>query len=69
MKLVIDKKELNIIYADSFKKKLLGLMGQKNISHGIFFPKINSIKSISDKEVKLYLYSIIDNRIKEVETV
>ncbi len=50
MKLVIDKKELNIIYADSFKKKLLGLMGQKNISHGIFFPKINSIHTFFMKE-------------------
>ena len=50
MKLVINDKELDIIYADTFKKKLLGLMGKKNISYGMLFPKINSIHTFFMKE-------------------
>ena len=50
MKLVIDNKTYDIVCADSFKKKLLGLMGKKNISYGMYFPKVNSIHTFFMRE-------------------
>lgn len=43
MKIIVNKQEFNVDIANTFFKKFLGLMGKKNISKGIFFPKTNSI--------------------------
>ena len=50
MKLKIKSKIYNIIIANTFKLRLLGLMGKKNISYGMLFPKINSIHTFFMKE-------------------
>ena len=50
MKLVINNQTFNLEIADSFKKKLFGLMGKKNIQKGMFFPKTNSIHTFFMKE-------------------
>ncbi len=34
---------MQIIIAKTFKQKLMGLMGQKNINYGMLFPNVNSI--------------------------
>ncbi len=34
---------MKIIVANSFKDKLFGLMGRKNINYGMFFPNVKSI--------------------------
>ena len=43
MNLVINKNNIEVLYADKFKLRLFGLMFKKNINQGIFFPKCNSI--------------------------
>ena len=48
--LLINNKIINIIIANNFFQKLLGLMGKKNISYGIYFPNINSIHTFFMKE-------------------
>lgn len=42
--------EIPIIKASSFKSRLLGLMGKKNINFGMYFPKCNSIHTFFMKE-------------------
>ena len=39
-----------IIKAQSFKSRLIGLIGQKNIHHGMFFLECNSIHTFFMKE-------------------
>ena len=50
MKIIINKQEFNVDKADTFKKRLFGLMGKKNIKRGIFFPKTKSIHTFFMKE-------------------
>ena len=50
MKLVINNQTFNLIVANTFKKRLFGLMGKKNIKNGLFFPKTNSIHTFFMKE-------------------
>ena len=42
---------MKIIVANTYKKKLLGLMGQKNIDYGMFFPYVNSIHTFFMKDI------------------
>ena len=50
MNIVINNKKFNVDVADTFKKRLFGLMGKKNITKGIFFPKTRSIHTFFMKE-------------------
>ena len=50
MKIVINNDKFNIEIADTFKKRLFGLMGKKNIKTGLFFPKTRSIHTFFMKE-------------------
>ena len=50
MKIIINKDVYDVDIANSFKKRLFGLMGKKNIKKGIFFPKTNSIHTFFMKE-------------------
>ena len=50
MKIVINDCEFNVDIANTFKKKLFGLMGKKNIQKGLFFPKTRSIHTFFMKE-------------------
>ena len=50
MYLQLKKNKINIIVAKSFKSRLLGLMGKKNIDYGILFPKCNAIHTFCMKE-------------------
>lgn len=34
---------MNIVIAKTYKQKLMGLMGKKNINFGMFFPNVKSI--------------------------
>ncbi len=43
MKIIINEQEYDIEIANSFKKKLLGLMGKEKITKGLFLPKTRSI--------------------------
>ena len=48
--LTIDNKQIKIIIADSFFKRLFGLMNKKNIDYGMFFPKCNAIHTFFMRE-------------------
>lgn len=50
MKISVNKEEFNVGVANTFKKRLLGLMGKKNIKEGLYFPKTNSIHTFFMKE-------------------
>ncbi len=50
MKLKLNNKIIDIKVANDFKTRLLGLMGQKDISYGILFPKCNAIHTFFMKE-------------------
>ena len=50
MYLQLKKEKINIIVARSFKTRVLGLMGKKNIDYGMLFPKCNSIHTFNMKE-------------------
>jgi uncharacterized membrane protein (UPF0127 family) len=50
MKIIINKQEFNVDVANNFKKRLFGLMGKKNITKGIYFPKTRSIHTFFMKE-------------------
>ena len=50
MKVLIDNKKINLIYANKFKIRLFGLMGKKNIEEGIIFPHCNSIHTFFMRE-------------------
>ncbi len=41
---------MKIIVAKTFKQKLIGLMGKKNIDYGMFFPNVNSIHTFFMRE-------------------
>ena len=41
---------IKILIAKSFKDKLLGLMFQKNINYGLYFPNVNKIHTFFMKE-------------------
>ena len=41
---------MKIITAKTFNQKLKGLIGQKNINFGMFFPNVNSIHTFFMKE-------------------
>lgn len=50
MYLKTNNKTYNIIIANTFYKRLTGLIGQKNINFGMLFPKCNSIHTYFMKE-------------------
>lgn len=50
MKISVNKEEFNVEVANTFKKRLLGLIGRKNIKEGLYFPKTNSIHTFFMKE-------------------
>ena len=50
MKIILNNQELNLDIANSFFKRLFGLMGKKNITKGMFFPKTRSIHTFFMKE-------------------
>ena len=50
MEILINKQKFNVDYANTFRKRLLGLMGKKDIKKGIFFPKTRSIHTFFMKE-------------------
>lgn len=50
MILKIGKNEYPIIVANSFKQRLFGLMGKKDIDYGMLFPNCNSIHTFFMKE-------------------
>ena len=43
MEILINNKKFNLDVADTFAKKLIGLMGKKDINKGMLFPKTRSI--------------------------
>lgn len=43
MYLKLNNQKIEILKADKFKLRLLGLMGQKDINHGILFPNCQAI--------------------------
>lgn len=50
MKIIINCEEFNIDVANTFTKRLFGLMGKRNIKKGLFFPKTKSIHTFFMKE-------------------
>ena len=50
MYLQLKNKKINIVVANTFIKRLKGLMGQKNISYGMLFPKCNGVHTFNMKE-------------------
>lgn len=50
MYLKTNKTKYNIIIANTFFKRLTGLMGKKNIDYGMIIPKCNSIHTFFMKE-------------------
>ena len=50
MTLNTNKKSYKIVVANSFFKRLFGLMGKKRINYGMLFPKCNSIHTFFMKE-------------------
>ena len=50
MKIKIDKKIINVKQASSFKDRLIGLMGKKNITEGLFLPHTRSIHTFFMKD-------------------
>lgn len=50
MYLKTNKEKYEIIIADNFHKRLMGLMGKKNINFGMLFLKCNSIHTYFMKE-------------------
>lgn len=50
MFLKTNNKTYEIIIADTFYKRLTGLIGQRNINFGMLFPKCNSIHTYFMKE-------------------
>ena len=43
MYLIIDNQKIKIYNANTFLKRLIGLLGEKEINHGMFFPHTNSV--------------------------
>ncbi|MCM1053670.1 MAG: DUF192 domain-containing protein [Ruminococcus sp.] len=50
MYIITNKNKYNIVVADTFYKRLTGLIGKENIDFGMFFPKCNSIHTYFMKE-------------------
>ena len=50
MKIIVNEQKFYVNIADTFKKRLFGLMGKKNIKTGLFFPKTRSIHTFFMKE-------------------
>ena len=50
MQIIIDKKKINLKYANTFQLRLCGLIGKRNINYGIIFPNCNSIHTFFMKE-------------------
>ena len=50
MKIIINDKEYDVIEANTFIKKFIGLMGKKNIIKGMYFPKTRSIHTFFMKD-------------------
>ena len=43
MEIIINKEKISLNVADTFQKRLFGLMGKRHIQTGLFFPKTRSI--------------------------
>ncbi len=79
MYLKTNKQKYNIIIANSFSKRLKGLMGKKNINYGMLFPKCNSIHTyfmkvnidivgLDENNEVIYKYENLDkNRIIKIK--
>ena len=75
MKIIINKQEFNVDIANTFIKRLFGLMGKRNIKTGLFFPKTHSIHTFfmrekidiiminNDNEIIYYQKNVPKNRI------
>ncbi len=75
MKIIINKQEFNVDIANTFIKRLFGLMGKRNIKNGLFFPKTRSIHTFfmrekidiiminNDNEIIYYQKNVPKNRI------
>jgi uncharacterized membrane protein (UPF0127 family) len=50
MEILINNQKFNLDIANTFTKRLIGLMGKRNINKGIFFPKTRSIHTFFMKE-------------------
>ena len=50
MKIIINNQTIYLEKANTLKKRFFGLMGKKNITNGIYFPKCNSIHTFFMKE-------------------
>lgn len=50
MKIIINEEEFIVDIANTFKKRLFGLMGKKHITKGLFFPKTRSIHTFFMQE-------------------
>lgn len=50
MNLLINNNIIEVLYANNFKLRLIGLMFKKNINKGIFFPQCNNIHTFFMKE-------------------
>ena len=50
MEIVINKEKFNLDIADTFYKRLIGLMGKRNINKGMFFHKTRSIHTFFMKD-------------------
>lgn len=50
MKIIINNQTFNLEIANTFKKRLIGLIGKKDIQKGLFFPKTRSIHTFFMKE-------------------
>ena len=50
MEIQINNQKINVDVADTFFKKLKGLMGKKNIQRGLIFPRTSSIHTFFMKE-------------------
>ena len=50
MKIIINNNEYQVDKANTFIKRFIGLMGKKNITKGLFFPKTRSIHTFFMKD-------------------
>ncbi len=50
MEIIINKEKILLNVANTFTKRLFGLMGKKNIQTGLFLPKTRSIHTFFMKE-------------------
>ncbi len=50
MEIIINNQKFNVEIANTFKKRLIGLMGKRDIQKGLFFPKTHSIHTFFMKD-------------------